>query len=372
MIVHLLAPSIYSKDYYSFLVRNFPNEKMVIFSNAKHDSDLFKEAFNADDVNKHIIPIYRPVSIKFIKYMFKSDAIIVHGMFNIWYTAFLAFAPWLLKKCNWVVWGGDLYQKAFKESKFKSLLRTKLKKMVGSRIGFLTTIADGDFKVAKELYSFKGMHLKTKYPTPLTRPGNYEMLNEMKMHRNSQGKPLRLNIMVGNSATRTNQHFEALDLLSKYKKEDIKIYIPLSYGIDSDYQEYGKAVVDYAVGIFGEEKIIPLYDRLDGTDYYKVISKIDVGLFNCNRQQAMGNITILLTSGAKVYIRKDTSMWEEYGKRGNIMFDIMLIPEMKYDEFLYMSKEDRETNAKIIYDNASDEANRKRWDMIFKSMINKK
>ena len=332
---------------------------------------MFKDAFREADLRKNIIPVYQPISLKFLKYMIQSDAIIIHGMFNIWYTAFLALNPWLLKKCNWIVWGGDLYQQNVKENNIKERIRTRLKKAVGSRIGFLTTLADRDLQIAEERYSFKGQHLKAKYPTPLTRPGNFELLNEMKIFRNTRGNSSKINIMIGNSATRTNQHFEALDLIAKYKEEDIKIYLPLSYGIDADYKEYGKSVTDYAINIFGKDKVIPLYDRLDGTDYYKIISKIDVGLFNCNRQQAMGNITILLTSGAKVYIRKDTSMWEEYRKRGNIMFDILSIPEMEYEEFSHLDQQDRDINAEIIYDNASDEANRKRWTAIFTRMLKK-
>ena len=39
-----------------------------------------------------------------------------------------------------------------------------------------------------------------------------------------------INILIGNSATETNNHIEVLDLLSKFKNEDIKIYVPLSYG----------------------------------------------------------------------------------------------------------------------------------------------
>ena len=372
MIVHLLAPSVYCKDYYSFLIRNFRDDEFAVFCNAKPNSELFKNAFDEEDLKKNIIPVYQPISWSFLKYMFKCDGIVIHGMFNIWYTAFLTVNPWLLKKCNWVVWGGDLYPQSFKESKVKSWLRSKLKKSVASRIGFLTTVADSDLLAAKELYGFRGIHLKTKYPTPLTRPGNYEMLAEMKTIRDSRKGIQHINIMIGNSATRTNQHFEALDMISKYRDEDITIYLPLSYGIDSDYKEYGKSVEDYAVKIFGREKVIPLYERLDGTDYYKVISQVDVGLFNCNRQQAMGNITILLAGGAKVYIRNDTSMWEEYSKRGNVMFDIMSIPNLGFKDFATLSDHDRDTNAEIIYDNASNEANLRRWEAVFSVMKDKR
>ncbi|MCD7789893.1 MAG: TDP-N-acetylfucosamine:lipid II N-acetylfucosaminyltransferase [Bacteroides thetaiotaomicron] len=368
MIIHLLAPSVYSKDYYSFLNRNFSGEKFVIFSNAKRETDLFNQAFDKDDIDKGLIPILRPFGFKFLYWLYKSDAIIIHGLFNIWYTAFLALNPWLLKKCNWVVWGGDLYSESLNENRIKGKIRQFFKRIVGAKIGFASILADDDLKNLKKRYGFNGHYFKTKYPTPLTRPGNLELLEDKRKMRDKGLQDRTLNIMIGNSATRSNQHKEALDILSKYRDENIKIYLPLSYGIDSDYKEYGLEIIKYAVDIFGEDKVVPLLERLDGTEYYKIISEIDVGVFNCNRQQGMGNITILLASGAKVYLRSDTSMWNEYLGRGNVMFDIMEIPRTEYHDFLHLSIEDRTVNAKIIYENASDEANKIRWGTIFSVM----
>ena len=44
-----------------------------------------------------------------IRYLFFADKIILHGLFNFSVVKFLYYQSWLLKKCHWVLWGGDLY-----------------------------------------------------------------------------------------------------------------------------------------------------------------------------------------------------------------------------------------------------------------------
>ena len=39
------------------------------------------------------------------------------------------------------------------------------------------------------------------------------------------------------------------------------------------------------------------------SDYLKILGKIDIAIFNHERQQAVGNITSLLGLGKKVYIK---------------------------------------------------------------------
>ena len=109
MIVHLLAPSIYAKDYYSFLNRNFEQYDFTIYCNLNQNKDKFSDIFDSKDYEKDAIKVYSPISLRFLIDMYRSKIIIIHGLFNIWYTFFLVLNPWLLKKCNWLIWGGDIY-----------------------------------------------------------------------------------------------------------------------------------------------------------------------------------------------------------------------------------------------------------------------
>lgn len=48
-------------------------------------------------------------------------------------------------------------------------------------------------------------------------------LNQRKKEESVSG----INILVGNSAAPSNNHFEVLDKLSAHSKADIKVYVPL-------------------------------------------------------------------------------------------------------------------------------------------------
>lgn len=46
---------------------------------------------------------YLGISIK----MHQAEKIMLHGLFDYKTITLLFFMPWLLKKCYWVIWGGD-------------------------------------------------------------------------------------------------------------------------------------------------------------------------------------------------------------------------------------------------------------------------
>ena len=83
---------------------------------------------------------------------------------------------------------------------------------------------------------------------------------------------------------------------------------------------------------------------MDKNKYAQVLANCDVGIFNNDRQQGMGNITMMLAMGKKVYMRNTTSMWEMYN-------DVT--------EYIYSMDELYNENIKEIanYDNCAREYN---------------
>ena len=63
--------------------------------------------------------------------------------------------------------------------------------------------------------------------------------------------------------------------------------------------------------IFGD-KFKPIIDYMNEQDYYKFLSTIDIGIFNHNRQQGMGNIITLLGMGKKVYMNPEVTTYEMF------------------------------------------------------------
>lgn len=202
--------------------------------------------------------------------------------------------PWLLKKCYWVIWGGDLYSYLDKKNHSWNTKEYFRRKVIRN-IGHLITYVEGDVDLARNWYNAKGKHHSC-----LMYPSNLYKKYDIKAKNNSS-----LNIQVGNSADPSNNHIEVFDLLKNTKIKDMTIYTPLSYGKNwysnkiecAGYKEFG-------------EKFQPLKKFMPLNEYIDLLSTIDIAIFNHKRQQAMGNIITLLGLGKTVYMRNDITSWK--------------------------------------------------------------
>ncbi|MBD3808756.1 MAG: TDP-N-acetylfucosamine:lipid II N-acetylfucosaminyltransferase, partial [Epsilonproteobacteria bacterium] len=227
-----------------------------------------------------------------------SDKIIIHGLWSNSLVKLLFLQPWLLKKCYWVMWGGDFY---FPET------QSWIKKQVIKRMGHFITYIKGDYELAQKWYEAKG-----KYHECFMYPSN--LYKEYNIKPKKHGT---INIQLGNSADPTNNHMDVLKQLAKYKDENIQIFAPLSYGD----QEYAKEVILKGKEIFGD-KFIPLTEFMPFEKYLEFLSEIDIAIFAHKRQQAMGNTITLLGLGKKVYMRSDITPWQLFKDIDVKVFDV--------------------------------------------------
>ena len=227
--------------------------------------------------------------------MYCAEKIIFHGLFDPRLIFLLMLQPWLLKKCYWTIWGGDLYDHKLGEKNLKWKLREFVKQRTIRKIGHFITHIHGDYELAQQWYGAKGQwHECFMYPSNLYR----EYPITLKPHEGT-------NILLGNSASSSNNHLGALEKLHPFAGENILIYCPLSYGDAA----YGERIAAVGKEMFGD-KFIPLREFMPFDKYIELLAEIDVAVFNHNRQQGVGNITQLLGLGKKVYIRSDITTWD--------------------------------------------------------------
>ncbi|MBD9663191.1 TDP-N-acetylfucosamine:lipid II N-acetylfucosaminyltransferase [Variovorax sp. VRV01] len=236
-----------------------------------------------------------------------ARGIIFHGLFDVGIIFMLAIQPWLWKKSYWAIWGGDLYAHKIARKTIIWHISEFFKKIIIPRMGHFVTHVQGDYKLACRWYGAKGeWHECFLYPSNL--------------HKDCALSPSPhkgINILLGNSATQTNNHLDALERLRPFSNELAQIYCPLSYG-DSAYAD---AVVKAGREIFGE-KFTGLRNFMAPDQYLELLAKIDIAIFNHDRQQGMGNITTLLGLGKKVYMRSDLTSWGVFSKIGVKVYDI--------------------------------------------------
>ncbi len=242
--------------------------------------------------------------------MHRADKIILHGLFDIKLVFILFFTPWLLKRCYWVVWGGDLYVYKLGGNNKNWKGREFFRRPVIKNMGHLVTYILGDVELAREWYGAKGKyHECIMYSSNLYK--SYEI-------QDKQGETK--NILVGNSADPSNNHLETLEKLLPFKEQDIAIYCPLSYGD----QKYAEKVIKQGKEWFGE-KFKPLTEFMCFEEYLTLLGAIDIAIFNHRRQQAMGNTITLLGLEKTVYMRSGTTQWQFFKEKEIAVGDIEAI-----------------------------------------------
>ena len=252
----------------------------------------------------------RPFSktFSFIRKANRADKIVLHGLFSSWLILVLFFQPWLLRRCYWIIWGGDLYNYTSGVREGFDWIKEVFRRPIIKNFGHLVTYVKGDVKLARHWYGAKGdWHDCLIYPSNL-----YQELQTPIVSHDG------VNILLGNSADPSNNHREILDRLRQYVKNDTLIYCPLSYGP----QSYAKEISDYGKLLYGN-RFIALLDFMKLEEYKILLASIDIAIFNHKRQQAMGNIITLLGMGKTVFIRSDITSWQTLAEMGLVVGDYL-------------------------------------------------
>lgn len=254
----------------------------------------------------------------FIKNLDKYEFIVLHWL-DFFKMKLLLKAPKNIKFV-WIGWGGDYYDyiKLPSGSLLMSDTHLLAKKLSKNRVGiknilkrFIKKIAlinHQDIKAINRIDYFAPV-LENEYKlmqeaienfSPKFIDWNYGTLEDdlikgyQNLHVNGN------NILIGNSATLPNNHLEALDILKNIDTTYRTIIMPLSYG---DMQ-YADMLIKKGKELFGGN-FKPLIDFMPIEDYIKIISSCSIVIMNHLRQQAVGNIIIMLYLGAKVFLNKE-------------------------------------------------------------------
>lgn len=259
----------------------------------------------------------------------RADKIILHGLFQPRLVRLLALQPWVLKKCYWVMWGGDLYAYQNADTSVGSRIKEFFRRVVIKRMGHLVTYLEGDVDLARQWYGARGQYNYCyMYPSNL-----YVEIFE----QSEKSKSKSINILIGNSADPSNNHSDTLKILEPYRSENITIYAPLSYGSS----DYANRISLEGKRVFGE-KFIPLMDFMQLDEYQKFLAGIDIAMFNHRRQQGMGNSINLLGMGKKLFIRPEVTPYRLFAELGVKVFDI------EQFELTMLNAEDAAQNAQKV------------------------
>lgn len=308
-ILHVVHNDKFSAPFVRFLKENdiHQDQTFLFWGGASSDAYPIPQDNNVSIIQESDSKLQR--SSNLLRHFYAADKIILHSLFTSALIRFLYLQPWLLKKCYWVIWGGDLYYHIeAKDSKSYALMEERRKRVIGN-FGGIICYNRAEYDLAKEWYGAKGKFIQSFfYPSNL-----YENL-DIEVQRTST-----IYIQIGNSSDWQNQHIEILEKLEPYKDEDMMLVVPLSYG--NTPQSYIDEVIQVGRKVFGD-KFMPLTSFMAFDEYVKILGRIDIAIFNRNRQQAMGNITTLLGLGKKIYMKSSITSWQLFKELDIKVFDV--------------------------------------------------
>lgn len=358
MILHNFNKSMFLRTYIQFLSKHYDihNHYILTDTTDQHDASAaydkilanFPTSVKPSISIKHLISYFihsRPIRKK----MKRADLIIAHGFTDMWY---YFFSPSTLKKTVWVIWGFDLYDYRTRKNSLYSRIHFQIKKQLVKRIPYVVARVP-DYHLLQEWYGSKAELLLVE---PLYTNGEFESVPLT--IRDNPSSPIK--ITLGNSATKTNHHIETLEILRKFRDENIHLYIPLSYGD----MEYAEIVKEKAKEIFGN-KVTILDKFMDPDEYNKHLSTMDIGIFNLDRQQALGNISYLLASGTKIYLDSTSPLWEIFEGYKFRTHPISNLTMEDFDKFMDLDIDELTYNAQHAKEIYSEKHSVECWTRVF-------
>lgn len=228
-----------------------------------------------------------------------------------------------------------IYKKSWlKELGKKIIYKNKCKKEVVKRINYFSPVLENEYSMLRKRFD-------SKFPKYVR--WNYGMTTKLVDGDSNKNRVTGQNILLGNSASFTNNHIEVMDFLKHIDLNGKKIICPLSYGNDG----YGDYIASKGADDFGDD-FVSIREFMPYDEYMEMINSCSNVIMNHLRQQAVGNVAAMLFMGAKVFLNKVNPLHEHYITHGVKLFTI----EQLYAEpeilDAPLSEEDIENNRAIL------------------------
>ena len=159
--------------------------------------------------------------------------------------------------------------------------------------------------------------------------GKREYINNLIEEENVIKKDEECRVMIGHNGYPFLNHLRIIDLLKKYKNENIKICLVLSYG----NPEYAKKVKQYAIENFGQAKVEIISEMMPYKDYINYLKTIDICILDYKHQAALGNLWLLLYLEKKIYLNSRGILKLATNFEGAETYNVEQISQMNFKEF---------------------------------------
>lgn len=324
---------------------------MIINSNVHNESIIKVISEIPEEKNEHIYIIKDEKSYEYLKkyenvifekniinnvkilieYSKKCDYIFFHSL-NVSIKYLLAIPKDVANRIIWVTWGHDIYRKeaiTLKEKVkkiFYYLLKFPLKKYKVNQffaigVGFKYDI----IQIKKEF----GARIKI-LPLPYGyNKGKKEFIDTI-LNKSFEKKEKEYKIMIGHCAYSFLNHIEIMKKILKYRNENIKISLILSYGD----QTYANEVEKFAKENFSTNKLEIIKEKMSEKEYIEYLNSVDICILDFKHQAALGNLWRILYLKKKVFLSSNGILKLATNFEGAKTYDVEMLDKISYEELI--------------------------------------
>ena len=214
-----------------------------------------------------------------------------------------------------------------------------LTELLYNKIDFCSCVVPTEFKLLNKIPGFRALYM------PYIIGEDSDPFVDIDLF-----EPLGDAIWIGNSYTLSNNH---LDVFYQLKELNLtnEIIVPLSYGLN--IIEHPELLL-IGKEIFGE-RFIPIIDFIPFEEYNHLLKRANIAIFNHIRQQAVGNIIMMMWQGAKVFLSELSPVYNYFIGLGAFIFSVE--KDLNYSSInSTLTIEQIKLNRKIVYQIYSKEA----------------
>lgn len=327
---HLFLPHFFSDKAATFFSEEFGGDHfdLLLLVNTQIKSNYSK------DVNwtkvfcyKNAIECYKIMRFILRRY----DRVYMHSSFLLVPVKLLLFlfSRKELKKLVWVEWGYDLYITSSNQfaDRFNSFVKRVIRRMFDMNIPNFVGIHPVDCTYYKKV--LKGN--SNIYFAPYAFSKTHDSFLASYKKRSSEEKIKAGEPFVIQICHRPETDFkliEVLDSLRAFKNENIQILIPRGYGD----QKYADKVENYAISVFGKEKVRSLREFVPRDEYLRILDSTDVLLINSTRQVGLGSIHAMFYMQKKVFLPVKSFLTPFFNEQGIRIFNIEDLGNMTFND----------------------------------------
>jgi dTDP-N-acetylfucosamine:lipid II N-acetylfucosaminyltransferase len=352
MIVHIVTDCIFANMALNEFELNSPNENVAFVIGSK---ELLNIKFNKTHFVNH-------ESFNETLAIYPVNACVFHSLDGLFFDYILKIPKEI--KVVWFGWGFDYYQTFLNNHYPGGLISLETRKVIFNKTGLISNLLFSikkyleNFKPKKKIYKridFFAPVLKTEYSlilrynpwfTAKFLDWNYGTVEDDFFISQNIFSEHKIRILVGNSATPENNHVNILHGL--YSRTDMlnkEIIAPLNYG-NSDY---GSIISDMGKELF-QDGFIPIINLMTQKEYSHFICSCEFVFMGHLRQQALGNICILMINGSKIYLNPINPLYTWFLNLGAFIYPLdfsKISNDLSIFEPLSISQ--KEKNKDIIY-----------------------